>query len=41
MLNIIARRVLVAIPTLILVSLIVFGLQKILPGDPLLTMAGE
>lgn len=41
MLKIIGRRVLVAIPTLILVSLIVFGLQKILPGDPLLTMAGE
>ncbi|TKT69686.1 ABC transporter permease [Aquamicrobium sp. LC103] len=41
MLNIIGRRVLVAIPTLILVSLIVFGLQKILPGDPLLTIAGE
>src|SRR5690606_19299362 len=33
--------VLVAIPTLILVSLIVFMLQKILPGDPVLTMAGE
>jgi len=41
MLKIIARRVLVAIPTLFLVSLIVFGLQKLLPGDPLLTMAGE
>lgn len=41
MLKIIARRVIVAIPTLVLVTLIVFGLQKILPGDPLLTMAGE
>jgi peptide/nickel transport system permease protein len=41
MLKIIARRVFVAIPTLVLVTLIVFGLQKILPGDPLLTMAGE
>jgi peptide/nickel transport system permease protein len=41
MLQIIARRVLVAIPTLFLVSIIVFGLQKLLPGDPLLTMAGE
>ncbi|TYR31562.1 ABC transporter permease [Mesorhizobium microcysteis] len=41
MLKIIARRVLVAIPTLVLVTLIVFGLQKILPGDPLLTLAGE
>ena len=35
------RRVLVAIPTLILVSMIVFLLQKILPGDPVLTLAGE
>src|SRR6478735_6104120 len=41
MLQIIPRRILVAIPTLILVSLIVFSLQKILPGDPILTLAGE
>ncbi|MET0186897.1 ABC transporter permease [Schauerella aestuarii] len=41
MLKLILRRVLVAIPTLILVSMIVFGLQKILPGDPVLTLAGE
>lgn len=41
MFQIIARRILVAIPTLLLVTVIVFGLQKILPGDPLLTMAGE
>lgn len=41
MFRIILRRVLVAIPTLILVSVIVFMLQKLLPGDPVLTMAGE
>lgn len=41
MFKLIVRRVLVAIPTLILVSMIVFGLQKILPGDPVLTLAGE
>lgn len=41
MLRLILRRVLVAIPTLILVSVIVFMLQKILPGDPVLTLAGE
>lgn len=41
MLRLILRRVLVAIPTLILVSMIVFMLQKILPGDPVLTLAGE
>ncbi|WP_019938769.1 ABC transporter permease [Bordetella sp. FB-8] len=41
MLRLILRRVLVAIPTLILVSMMVFLLQKILPGDPVLAMAGE
>src|ERR1700684_4004999 len=41
MLQIIANRVLVAIPTLILVSMLIFGLQKLLPGDPVRAMAGE
>jgi peptide/nickel transport system permease protein len=41
MFKLIIRRVLVAIPTLILVSMIVFLLQKVLPGDPVLTLAGE
>ena len=41
MFKLILRRVLVAIPTLILVSVMVFMLQKILPGDPVLTLAGE
>jgi peptide/nickel transport system permease protein len=41
MLTVIARRLLIAIPTLILVSLFVFTLQKLLPGDPALAMAGE
>lgn len=41
MLRFILRRVIVAIPTLILVSMLVFMLQKILPGDPVLTLAGE
>ncbi|CAM3414135.1 ABC transporter permease [Bordetella sputigena] len=41
MFKLILRRVLVAIPTLILVSMIVFLLQKLLPGDPVLTLAGE
>ena len=41
MLRIIANRVLVAIPTLILVSMMIFGLQKLLPGDPVMAMAGE
>ena len=41
MLMFILRRLLSAIPTLILVSLFVFTLQKLLPGDPVLAMAGE
>jgi peptide/nickel transport system permease protein len=41
MLRIIASRALVAIPTLILVSMMIFGLQKMLPGDPVMAMAGE
>lgn len=36
-----AKRLLVAIPTLLLVSVFVFFLQKLLPGDPVLAMAGE
>lgn len=35
------RRLLVAIPTIILISIFVFMLQKLLPGDPVLAMAGE
>jgi peptide/nickel transport system permease protein len=41
MLRLIARRLVIAIPTLVLVSLFVFTLQKLLPGDPALAMAGE
>lgn len=41
MFKLILRRIIVAVPTLILVSIIIFGLQKILPGDPVLAMAGE
>ncbi|GGJ83279.1 peptide ABC transporter [Pseudomonas matsuisoli] len=37
----ILSRLIGAIPTLILVSLFVFTLQKLLPGDPVLAMAGE
>lgn len=39
--RLILRRILIALPTLILVSMFVFGLQKLLPGDPVLAMAGE
>lgn len=41
MTRIILRRLMVALPTMILVSMLVFALQKLLPGDPVLTMAGE
>jgi peptide/nickel transport system permease protein len=41
MLSYILRRILIAIPTLLLVSVFVFMLQKLLPGDPVLVMAGE
>lgn len=41
MLLFILRRILIAVPTLILVSMFVFTLQKLLPGDPILVMAGE
>ncbi|GEO86259.1 MULTISPECIES: ABC transporter permease [Alphaproteobacteria] len=37
----IGKRLLVAIPTLLIVSIFVFSLQKLLPGDPVLAMAGE
>ncbi len=41
MLSFILRRVVIAIPTIILISIFVFTLQKLLPGDPVLAMAGE
>ena len=37
----ICKRLLVAIPTLLIISIFVFSLQKLLPGDPILAMAGE
>ncbi|WP_342364407.1 ABC transporter permease [Terrarubrum flagellatum] len=41
MIRFLASRLAVAIPTLLLVSLLVFALQKLLPGDPALALAGE
>ncbi len=34
-------RLLQVIPTLLLVSMLVFGLQQVMPGDPALLLAGE
>jgi peptide/nickel transport system permease protein len=36
-----ARRVAVIVPTLFFVSIIIFGLQQLLPGDPASALAGE
>ncbi|MEI6202679.1 MAG: ABC transporter permease [Enhydrobacter sp.] len=41
MLTFLTQRLLQIIPTLILVSMLIFGLQQLLPGDPALIMAGE
>ena len=41
MLSFLPRRLLQLIPTLFLVSVLIFGLQQLLPGDPALVMAGE
>ena len=41
MLAFLARRILIAIPTIFLISVFVFSLQHLLPGDPILVMAGE
>ena len=35
------RRILTALPTIAIFTCFVFLLQKLLPGDPILTMAGE
>jgi peptide/nickel transport system permease protein len=40
-LSFLPRRLLQVVPTLFLVSVIIFGLQQLLPGDPALVMAGE
>ncbi|GFE64069.1 ABC transporter permease [Litoreibacter roseus] len=41
MLSFFLRRLAIAIPTILLISVFVFALQKLLPGDPLLVLAGE
>ena len=39
--NFLARRLVQLIPTLFFVSILIFSLQHLLPGDPALVMAGE
>src|SRR6516162_6435716 len=41
MLTFLGRRILQLIPTLFFVSVIIFSLQQLLPGDPATIMAGE
>ena len=41
MLIFLGKRLLQLIPTLFFVSVIIFSLQQLLPGDPALAMAGE
>ena len=41
MLSFLPKRLLQLVPTLFLVSMLIFGLQQLLPGDPALVMAGE
>ncbi|MEO0743996.1 MAG: ABC transporter permease [Pseudomonadota bacterium] len=41
MLPFLLRRILIAIPTIVIISVMVFALQHLLPGDPLLVLAGE
>jgi peptide/nickel transport system permease protein len=40
-LTFLGQRLLQIVPTLFFVSIIIFSLQQLLPGDPALTMAGE
>jgi peptide/nickel transport system permease protein len=41
MLTLLGKRLLQIVPTLFFVSLLIFSLQHLLPGDPALVMAGE
>src|SRR3954467_6923584 len=41
MLDYLVRRLASLAPTLVLVSMLIFGLQQLLPGDPAKVLAGE
>jgi peptide/nickel transport system permease protein len=41
MLSYLLRRLALIVPTLVFVSILIFGLQQLLPGDPALALAGE
>src|SRR3954462_4315347 len=41
MFDFLLRRIAQLVPTLVLVSMLIFGLQQLLPGDPAKILAGE
>src|SRR5512145_1522975 len=41
MLNFLLQRLLTIVPTLFFVSVLIFGLQQLLPGDPATALAGD
>src|SRR5947207_7807691 len=41
MFTFLVRRIATIIPTLVFVSLLIFALQQLLPGDPAIVLAGE
>src|SRR5438034_8818650 len=41
MLNYLLQRLALIVPTLFFVSVLIFGLQQLLPGDPAIALAGE
>src|SRR5512133_3174052 len=41
MLKFLVRRVAIIVPTLVFVSMLIFALQQLLPGDPAVVLAGE
>src|ERR1700704_4744767 len=41
MLTFLVRRIATIVPTLVFASMLIFGLQQLLPGDPAVVLAGE
>src|SRR6476469_7934107 len=41
MLDFLIKRIATIVPTLVFVSMLIFGLQQLLPGDPAVVLAGE
>ena len=41
MVEFLVKRLATIVPTLVFVSMLIFGLQQLLPGDPAMILAGE